>query len=42
MVLIGRPECETRMLAVAHEIEDRLGLRASGALNPTWNDPSRS
>jgi len=41
MVLIGRPESELRMLAVAHEIEHTLGLRASGALTPTWNDPSR-
>ncbi|HTD51207.1 MAG TPA: amidase family protein [Acidimicrobiia bacterium] len=41
MVLIGRPDSETRLLAVANEIEHVLGLRASGALTPTWNDPTR-
>jgi hypothetical protein len=29
------------MLAVGHEIEEALGLRASGALNPTWNNAGR-
>ena len=37
MALIGRPHCEARMLAVGHEIEGALGLRASGALNPEWD-----
>ena len=41
MMLIGRPDSEARMLAVGHEIEKALGLRASGALNPTWNNSSR-
>lgn len=41
MMLISRPDSEARMLAVAHELEDALGLRASGTLEPTWVTSSR-
>ncbi len=36
LVLIGRPHDEARLLAVAHAVEEALGLAAAGALTPAW------
>ncbi len=36
MALIGRPHDEARLLAVAHAVEEALGLAAAGALAPAW------
>jgi amidase len=41
LVLIGRPHSEARLLAAGHTIERLLGLRARGALTPTWTPPRR-
>ena len=41
LVLIGRAYSEGRLLAIGHAVEEALGIRASGALKPTWSRPTR-
>ena len=41
MVLIGRPHCEARLLAVGHALEEALDLRSGNASAPTWVPPAR-
>lgn len=41
MVLIGRPHCEARLLAVGHAVEACLDLRSGDAFMPTWAPAAR-
>ena len=41
LTLIGRPNSEATLLAVGHVVEEILGLRADGALRPTFTPPTR-
>lgn len=41
LVLIGQAYSEEKLLAIGHAVESALGLRAKGALAPTWTRPTR-
>ncbi len=41
LALLGRPHQEARLLAVGHAVEELLGLRAAGLLEPAWRPPDR-
>ncbi len=41
LVLIGKAYSEARLLAIGHAVEEAIGLRAAGALMPTWTRPMR-
>jgi len=41
LTLIGRPNSEATLVAVGHVVEEILGLRADGALRPTFTPPTR-
>ena len=41
LTLIGRPHSEATLVAAGHVVEEILGLRADGALRPTFTPPTR-
>ena len=41
LTLIGRPNSEATLVAAGHVVEQILGLRADGALRPTFTPPTR-